>query len=126
VGTPTPRTRAFVLLDAVIGMMILGALAAALLVALNRQRVAADRLAETRGATWAAEQALAELQSGRKPTGEGVKVEAVAMQAAPPIGQAWVRVRAERSGRSVTLVGLVPSDMAPPPPQPVEAKGGVE
>jgi type II secretory pathway pseudopilin PulG len=106
--------RGFVIIDVVIGLAILAAIGAALVVALNRQQGAAARLAETRGLTWAAEQAMAELQSGRKPQVEGVRVEASPAEAAPPAGYAWVRVRAERNGRSATLVGLVPAEVAPP------------
>ena len=106
--------RGFVIIDVVIGLMILAAVAAALIVALNRHQHASSRLAETRGLTWAAEQAMAELQSGRKPQGDGIQVESSSTDAAPPAGYAWVRVRAERNGRSATLVGLVPAAVAPP------------
>jgi type II secretory pathway pseudopilin PulG len=101
------------ILDALIGLAIVGALVAALLVGMNRQRGAAERMANTRGATWAAEQALTEMQAGRKPSGSEIRVDPSPADGAAPAGYAWVRVRAERNGRATTLIGLVPAAVVP-------------
>ncbi len=95
-------------LDATIGLIILVVLGTAFTVAVSRQRVASGRMADRRGATWAAEHALVQLQS-HQPAGEGVKIEPLAADAAPA-GYAWVRVRTELNGRTATLVGLIPSN----------------
>src|SRR5688572_19943226 len=67
--------------DAVMGLAIITILAAALVVALNRRQHAGDRLSDTRGAAWAAEQALVEMQAGGKPApaadGTSLLVEAI-------------------------------------------------
>ena len=112
---PRPQTRSarlgFITPDAVMGLAILAVLAGALFVALNRRQRAGDRLSDTRGAAWAAEQALVQMQAGGKPAvgdGNTVAVETIAGDESAPAGYAWVRVRGERNGRTSTLTGLVP------------------
>jgi hypothetical protein len=101
--------------DAVAGLAVITVLALAIIVATRGYRIASDRLADTRGATWAAEQALAELQAGRSSSGakDDVRIEPVNADAVPE-GYAWVRVRALRNGRSAELIGLVPKSAAGP------------
>jgi type II secretory pathway pseudopilin PulG len=98
--------------DAVAGIALLAVLATSIIVATRGQQIASARLSESRGATWAAEQAMAELQGG-KPAGEGIRVEPVDAGTPPPQGFAWVRVRAERHGRPAELIGLVPKTAVP-------------
>jgi type II secretory pathway pseudopilin PulG len=95
------------------GLIIIGVLAAALSVASSRHAGGAGRLAASRGATWAAEEALAQLSAGKPASAEGVKVERTEGGAAPA-GHVWVRVTAQRDGRSASLVGLVPDKVLPP------------
>src|SRR3712207_4039456 len=92
------RRRGFVSVDAVIGLGIVAVLAAALAVAVNRKQHAADRLADMRDASSAAEHALAQMQTGGAPAFTGVQVERQQPgdDAAVPAGYVWVRVRAER------------------------------
>jgi hypothetical protein len=97
--------------DAVAGLALVGVLALTIIIAVRSQHMASDRLSDSRGATWAAEQALAEMQSGR-PAGKDVRVERVQADS-PPEGFAWVRVHAERRGRRAELIGLVPKASAP-------------
>jgi hypothetical protein len=97
--------------DAVAGIAILAVLSTAIIIAVRSQHIASERLADSRGATWAAEQALAEMQAGRA-AGQDVRVESVTADSTPE-GFAWVRVRAERRGRSAELIGLVPKTSVP-------------
>lgn len=108
---PRSRPRGFMVADAVAGIALLAVLSTAIVVAVRSQQVASDRLAETRGATWAAEQALAQMQEGRQ-AGQDVRVEPLNGDGAPQ-GFAWVRVRTERNGRPADLVGLVPTNSMP-------------
>jgi type II secretory pathway pseudopilin PulG len=106
--------------DAVTGLVIIAVLAGALVLALNRRQMAGDRLSDARGAAWAAESALVQMQSGGKPVapdGSEVVVEALGGggdHAGAPRGYVWVRVRGLRNGRSATLTGLVPQGVVPP------------
>ena len=111
--TPAPRSRGLITPDAVMGLAILAILAGALVVALNRRQIAGDRLSDVRGAAWAAEDALVQMQAGGKPVapeGAEVVVEPLGGGDAEtaPRGYAWVRVRGQRNGRSAALTGLVP------------------
>ena len=106
------------------GLAIITILAAALVLALNRRQHAGDRLSDTRGAAWAAEQAMAQMQAGGKPaTGDwsAITVEAMPGDESAPRGYVWVRVRADRNGRTSMLTGLVPSDSVPPATSPARA-----
>lgn len=102
--------------DAVMGLAILAILAGALAVGVNRSRDAGHRLSDTRGAAWAAEQALMQMQTSGKPAASDAvaieRLEAVEASSAPA-GYVWVRVRAQRNGRSATLTGLVPTSAVP-------------
>ena len=112
--------RGFAMADVVLGMSILAVLATAFFTSVHRQRRGAERLADMRGATWDAEYALAVMQLGRAadaPALANVHVEPTSDASAAPVaapgGYTWVRVRAERNGRSATLVGLVPRGAVP-------------
>lgn len=104
-----PRRNGYVLLDAVNGLVLVGILLVALVVMVVRQNRLAERLAESRSATTAVEDALSSLQQGRAPR----PVSTIVLHAQPlptdPVGdRIWVDVSAEQSGRTVNLVGLVP------------------
>ena len=105
------RPRGLMVADAVAGLALLAVLATTIIIAARSQGIASERLSDSRGATWAAEQALAEMQAGRA-AGKEVRVDALNADAAPD-GFAWVRVHAERYGRSADLIGLVPKASAP-------------
>jgi Tfp pilus assembly protein PilX len=107
------RRRGIFIADALVGLAIVTALSLAMLSVITHDRRAAERIAATRAATDDAEQAMARLRAGTATPdklGEGVAVEAIESTTAggAPAGQSWVRVRVERNGRSVTLLGLVP------------------
>jgi hypothetical protein len=114
-GTPVARTRlrprGLMVADAVAGLALLAVLGTSIVVAVRSQQMASERLSDTRGAAWAAEQALSQMQAGR-PAGQDVRVEPLNAEGAPQ-GFAWVRVRAERHGRPADLIGLVPTTVAP-------------
>jgi type II secretory pathway pseudopilin PulG len=108
-----PRTsRGFMILDAMIGLAILGMIMLAVTIGMGHERRAANQLAQTRRAVRAAEGALTQLQAGRSvETGsEGmiIQVRDAAGDAIPP-GQRWVEVQATVGGQHATLVGLVPA-----------------
>jgi hypothetical protein len=98
----------FVTADVVMGLMIIVVLAMSLALMVSKQHRGAERLADTRGAVWAAERALATLQSGKSVDDKSIAVEPFAGEGVPA-GHAWVRVRATFNGRSATLAGLVPA-----------------
>jgi type II secretory pathway pseudopilin PulG len=111
------RGRGLITVDAVTGLVIIAVLAGALVLALNRRQMAGDRLSDARGAAWAAESALVQMQAGGRPVapdGSEVVVEALGGgDEAAPRGYVWVRVRGLRNGRSATLTGLVPQGVVP-------------
>jgi len=106
------QPRAFVMLDAIVALGVLGVLMALMAVGLNMHHRAEIRLAGTRAACNAAETALADLQQGRtiptNTTGDHLQVEPVTGGTAVP-GFTWVRVTAVVDGRSVSLIGLAKS-----------------
>jgi hypothetical protein len=105
------RARGLMVADAVAGLALLAVLATTIVIAVRSQGIASERLSDSRGATWAAEEALAEMQAGR-PAGKEVLVDDLKADATPE-GFAWVRVHAERHGRSADLIGLVPKTSVP-------------
>src|SRR5687768_11833836 len=110
-GSRARRLRGLITPDAVMGLGIIAVLAAVLVLSLNRRQRAGERLSDTRGAAWAAEQALVQMQAGE--TSVAVEGSSIAVEPLPddpivPAGYAWVRVRSERNGRSAMLTALVP------------------
>jgi type II secretory pathway pseudopilin PulG len=113
----TTRQCGFMFIDAVIGLAIVGMLIVMLGVALNRQARAMARFADERGATWAAEAALAQMQNGHALTTKEIKVDPTEGADAAPAGYVWVNVRATHGDRSAALIGLVPrAALAAPSP----------
>jgi type II secretory pathway pseudopilin PulG len=107
-----PRSRGFFTTDALVGLLIIAALAAALAVGLGRQRRATTRLADSREATRLAERALVALQSDRAPPTAGAEETIVVakLSGASSTGQQWVEVTATVRARSASLIGLVPRE----------------
>jgi type II secretory pathway pseudopilin PulG len=101
------KRRGIMVIDAVVALGIIAALGTALVVAINQGHRASARLANQRGAVWAAEAALAQLQAGQPENPEGVEIEPLSDTTAPA-GFTWVRVRAKHGGRTATLIGVVP------------------
>ena len=102
------RRRGIMVTDAVVALTIIAVLSTALVVAINRGHRATARLAAQRGATWAAEAALTQLQAGQSPNMDGIEIERLAVPKAPA-GFGWVRVKAQHDGRTATLIGVVPA-----------------
>lgn len=114
---PPDRRRGIVMLDVLVGLALVSALAATLILLASRQRRVSVGLADVRAAGRAAEAALADLQAGRPPTpgpGEAVEVVRAATGGADaaPAGRAWVTVKATMNGRTASLTGLVPDGEA--------------
>lgn len=113
---PTHLRRAgWFLADTIVAIIVVGILAAALVVSVRRQQRAADQLADSREATRFAERTLIAMQSGEAlpppPAGMSVKVRAIDSPPSPAKGCAWAVVTVTRStGRSSELSGLVRAD----------------
>lgn len=103
---------AFFTTDALVGLIIVAALAAALAVAAGQQRRSVTRLSDSREAIHLADRAMVLLQTGR-PVPAAAADERVDVEPLPddaPGGQRWVRVTATVRARSFELVGLVPRE----------------
>ena len=108
-------TRAFFTTDALVGLIVVAALAAALAVAAGRQRRAITRLADSRAAVHLAERAIASLQTARpvpEPSADE-RIDVAPLPGDAPPGQQWVRVTATVRERSFELVGVVPREAQP-------------
>jgi hypothetical protein len=119
--------RGFLLVDMITGLAIVGIIAMTLVVLVGHARRIGATLGDRRAAARLAEATLADLRAGRQPTvgavldqgdranGPARQVEVTALAdpatGASP-GRRWVEVRATVSGRTVTLVGLVPDGPA--------------
>ena len=99
------KRRAFMLVDAVTGIAILGALLAVFAAALGRQHHASESLADSRAAWRKAESALSTLQIGHLVT--SVEIRPLAGGQAPA-GFAWVEVVATEGAQTARLSGIVP------------------
>ena len=102
---------AFFAADALIGLILVSALAAALWVSLERYSAADRALANTREALRTAESALIDLQS-RRPLPTGADQRHIIVRPlpdpSPAVGRKWVRVSATVENREASLVGLIP------------------
>jgi hypothetical protein len=107
--------RAFFTTDALVGLIVVAALASALAVTAGQQRRSITRLANSRAAIHLADRAMVSLQTSRTlpetSADEGIAVAPLPDDAPP--GQQWVCVTATVRGRSFELVGLVPRQGAP-------------
>lgn len=107
------RHRAFMVMDAIVGLAILALLGVIVAGELTWHARAAKRLANVRAAAQLAESALFDLQQGHQPsTAQGtdqIKVEQLS-GGDPMSHRSWVRVTATLDGQSAALVGLVNAD----------------
>jgi type II secretory pathway pseudopilin PulG len=110
------RRRGYMLLDAVMGLAMVGILTTALVVAINRQHRAEQKLADSRAAVRLAERALAEMQaSGKAPArDERTRIEVRLVDGGVDgRDQVWVEVIAASGDSTATLLGLVPRSAIP-------------
>ena len=113
------RRNAYFIADAVIGIAIVAVLSVSLIGLLGRRRQAAQRLADLREATRAAEAVLTNLQAGKPAWGPGAApgsaatVRQLAPSDAP--GRAWVEVDVTVGSQRALLAGLVPARPATQP-----------
>jgi hypothetical protein len=104
------RHRAFMTLDAMAGLFLLASLATALAVAGNMRAKTALRLSDQRKANAAAQEALANLQSGGAAKVADESAKASVRYTGPRLGKSeWVEVTVEREGRHASLTGLAPA-----------------
>jgi len=94
------------LLDALIGMMILGAITAGVVGIANGQRRAAIQAADMRAALRAAEADLTCLETGRPPQSGAALRQ---LDTAAPSGWVWMEATGTSGSRRASLVGLVPA-----------------
>ena len=112
----TLRSRdAFLMADAVMGIVVVAVLSVSLIAVLGKRRQAAQQLSDLREATRAAEAALTDLQAARPPPapGSGKVVRPLGPSATPR--RTWVEVEATVGNQRVTLAGLVPGGAAMQP-----------
>lgn len=107
------RHRGFFLIDALIGLLLIGVLATLLAVTADRTSRAQRRLADDRAATRAAERVLVSLQAGTplQPPGDDTKILVQRLDT-ETADRVWVRVTATVAGRPATLYGLVAAPAA--------------
>ena len=104
--------RAFLFADALIGLAIVAMLATLLAVAVNRQQLARQRLADTRSAQRLAEYVLLSLQHGQPipPAPADAKIEIHPAQGGvAPAGFAWKIVQTHVHSQTAKLIGLTPT-----------------
>lgn len=100
--------RAFLLTDMLTGLVICGALLAAIGVTTTRWKRASDRLAHDRAAVEAARQTLMHLQQRMpRPQVPEARIDI------RPLSGNWVEVHAHVQEREAILVGLLPEGVYP-------------
>jgi len=109
----SPRARrAFLLADVIVGLSIVALLAGILAVAVNRQYVARQRLADSRSAERLAEYVLLSLQHNQPvppaPADATIEIHRAAGGIAPA-GFAWTIVQTHVNSESAKLIGLTPA-----------------
>jgi hypothetical protein len=109
--------RAFLLTDAAVGFLLIGAIGLMLVVSITTASKAGRRLDDSARAAVAAEQALAMLRDGRSPPqtiGDASVQVRPAEGGTTVVGRRWVEVTARRNGRTAALIALVPQEGAKP------------
>lgn len=107
-----PRQRGIMLLDATVGLIIIGIVGALLATAISRQTVASQRLADQRDAARLADDTLARLQSSQPlPTQTAeLSIDVRYLPDSSPVpNQSWAEVTAIVRGREARLTGLAPT-----------------
>jgi hypothetical protein len=109
------RDRGIFLMDAVVGLAIIGALATTVTVSINYQRKNAQTLEHHRRLDRLAQGVLTDLRAGRtpgEPYTDGLfdpDYQVTRLDDTPPgPGWVWVRVTAENGDMETDLVGIVP------------------
>jgi uncharacterized membrane protein YdjX (TVP38/TMEM64 family) len=108
----TQNRRGFLFADAMVGLAIVAMLATLLAVAVNRQQVGRQRLADTRSAQRLAEFVLLSLQHGQPvpPAPDNAKIQIrPAIGGVAPAGFAWTMVQTQVHNQSASLIGLAPT-----------------
>jgi type II secretory pathway pseudopilin PulG len=106
----TDSSRAFMMLDALIGLMIVGALGLILATAVGTQYRAQQKLADLRAANRFAERILLNLQHGQSPpTLPSTDVKMHPINGGAPKGYTWTAVEVTVRGRNAILYGIVPA-----------------
>ena len=104
------RRRGLMTMDALAGLMLLIALATALAVAANMRARNAHLLSDQRKANNAAQEVLANLQSGGEAKVKDESVQISVQRTGKRVAdREWVEVRVVREGRHASIVGLVPA-----------------
>ena len=102
------RRRGWVFIDVLTAMLMVAGMIAIVAIALNRQKTALQRLADTRDAAHQTEAVLVSMQSGGSPDLSGAAWHAQTLNdAAPVAGRRWVRVTVVVNRSSCSIVGLV-------------------
>ena len=108
------RRRGFLAIDAVMALAIVMILTMALTVAVTRQNLASQKLAETRAAMRLAEATMIALQTGQTPpaapTGASVRVQRLDAPGEVPRGCAWTTITVTLNGRATDVTGIVRAD----------------
>src|SRR5688572_13443842 len=106
------RRNAFFIADAVIGIAIVAVLSVSLIGLLGRRRQAAQRLADLREATRAAEAVMTDLQAGKPAWAPGARPGSAAtvrdLAPSDTPGRTWVEVDVTVGSQRAVLAGLVP------------------
>ena len=106
------RDHAWVLLEMVAAMILVGILATCLAMVEGRHQNAMRLLADSRRAGHAAEAALLRLQTGdpsATPVDAAATVTVILLKDASPLPRcAWVEVKCAVAGREQSVIGLVP------------------
>jgi type II secretory pathway pseudopilin PulG len=98
------------MLDALIGLMIVGTLGLILATAVGTQYRAQQKLADLRAANRLAERVLLNLQHGQTPpTLPNTVVKIRPIKGDAPKGYAWTAVEVTVRGRHAILYGIVPT-----------------
>ncbi|MGA2582400.1 MAG: type II secretion system protein [Tepidisphaeraceae bacterium] len=104
------QRRGYVLLEALMGLAMLGILAIAISLSAESQRRALIHLSDSRDACRSAESALTVLESGQSvPNPPEVSIKK--LQDAPELpGATWMQSSANLNGRPADVIGLVPEE----------------
>ena len=103
------RRRGIFFTDALVGLVIIAALATAMVVALTQYRRADQRMSNTRVAERLCERTLADLSAGLKPAADARVSWKTLQLKDTPVGYAWVEVAASSETGRASIVGLVPA-----------------
>jgi type II secretory pathway pseudopilin PulG len=108
------KHRAFMLLDVILGLAVIGLLIVILMSSVRQYGQAASALADSRRLARAAEAAMIELQLGRAPQPpDEVRITVNVLDETPaPSLRRWVELHATDGRRTVSLHGAVPERAA--------------